>query len=76
MVEEVGIIGGVLEFALIAGFVVYALLVKPFRPLDLAVSFSALKEQICRVEGLTDQSDPPHEFSEGFDCSFYLYWYF
>lgn len=48
IIDEIGNIGGLLEIALTVGLLIFLIFVEPFRSLDLALSFSALKTKISR----------------------------
>ena len=52
MADEIGMFGGLLEIAIFFGTFVYSATYGPFRDLDLAISFSQLKNQICHQEKL------------------------
>ena len=57
VVEELGVTGGLFRIGLSSGIVFYMIVMQPFRDLDLAVSHSKLKDQICRQEGLLADDD-------------------
>lgn len=48
IIDELEGIGGLMELAVGLGFLLFFLIVRPFTDLNLAVSFSALKTQICQ----------------------------
>ena len=74
--EELGNIGGLLEFAMVVGYFAYLVLVQPFRDLDLAINFNSMKDQICHQENIIkDEESLMTDFEKKLDCRFYTYWY-
>jgi hypothetical protein len=57
VIDELGNVGGLSELALGAGFVVFFIILAPFRDLELAIKFKKIKDQICQQEKLLQDGE-------------------
>jgi hypothetical protein len=76
VLDELGNVGGLMELALRAGFVLFFFTKKPFIDLNLALKFKLMKDQILQQQSLlneNEQLDRKYEVQLG--CCFHIYWY-
>lgn len=57
------------------GFMVFLVVGKPFQDLDLAMSFSKLKNHLCIEEGILNEGKILDAKYKEPACSFYIFWF-